>query len=884
MKLSKKINKMVKIMLILSLIFVQLANPVKVLASELTPSYNLSMELDSETDKFLVVSDGTLELGLDDKYIVETIRSFEYFDGQLNEEENTISYKIVLGSELTTGISLEHQTFSYNGVSYIMVNVYELTDETIDLSTYTEEEIEALLLTDKVDNIMNTSFEEGISYNETELSITATGDNVTCEENKCIVTEVEVEEDDNNAVELENIVTVSYNVKTGNFNPNKNYYVALYVNDVMMDSEIGDYVLDFAKLLSGTYDMRYEIRDEEDNLIIKNNVILEYTTSEEKDIVQYYTDNTDMLCSLFSYTTLTEEEKEILGNDYRYLEKPVALAFDLYVAGNSEILSSNYNEFDGDDRYHVMTSEKFVGIFNEDDEPFNVKDLKEELENLDIPFSKYVVIDSLEKTVNDNEFIQNGMKLVITICGEEIVYDLLVYGDVDAGYVELSDVNALIEKVLNDNITYFDGINLDLNADNEIDVKDISLLGVSVFKGEFVVPELEPVDTIIPVIEMDEKEIRVGDSFEVILSFTGFELDYFNAIEGYVNYNKDVLRLDSIELLDELFVGTSLENRFMYASDAAFSSNEEKFVRFTFTAVGEGEDKITVIPLDLLADGVSLVANDSNELDVNVLRALHTDATIKSLTSSYGYFNKALDSNTFEYTLYVDSYVNSITLSGELNDEYATTEDFKTYVLTGDNTQISINVTAENGDVQTYRVNVVKIYKSSNNNLSNIVIDGYEINFNRHTLEYTIEVDSDVDSLDISALVEDYRAWAKIEGNENFKEGNNVVTITVYAEDGTTKTYTLNVNKKAKVVADVTDKTDEVEEEKINSEKIVIIILIVLVVIGLLYLIFKKDEDEEEPRIEQIMPKKTEVKKEEPKKEEVKKNNNNHHNKNKKKK
>ena len=40
-----------------------------------------------------------------------------------------------------------------------------------------DEEFEALLLTDKVNNIMNTSFEEGISYNETGLIITVTGDN-----------------------------------------------------------------------------------------------------------------------------------------------------------------------------------------------------------------------------------------------------------------------------------------------------------------------------------------------------------------------------------------------------------------------------------------------------------------------------------------------------------------------------------------------------------------------------------------------------------------------------------------------------------------------------------------------------------------------------------
>ncbi len=869
MKLSKKVNKIVKIMLLLCMIFGQLANPIEVLAAEIIPSYNLNMKLDSETDKLIVISDGTLELVSDSKYILETIRSFEYFDGQMNEEENTTSYNVVLGSELTTGISLEHQKFSYNGVSYVEVNVYELTDETIDLSTKTEEEIEALLLTNKVNNIMNTSFEEGISYNKTGILFNVTGDNVACEENKCLVSEVEGD----------NYVVVSYSINTGNLNPNKEYYTVLYVNNVMMDSEIGNYNLNFSELLSGTYNMRYEIRDKENTVVIAEDLVFDYSTLEEKDIVEYFANNTDLVSSLFSYTTLTDEEKNSLGNDYSHLENPIALAFDLLIEEKSDLLISNYNEFDGNNKYHVMLSEKMVGAFDEESESLKVKDLKKELVKLQLSYSSYKVVNSNNEVVSDEEFIQNGMKLVVSICGEELVYDFLVYGDVDSGYVEVSDIEVLINKLLNNNITYYDKYNFDFNSDDNIDIKDVSLLGTSVYEGEFTIYEIETVDTIVPIIEKDDELLRVGDTFEVLLSFDGFDADYFNAIEGYVNYNKNVLRLDSIEVMDEFFVGNYLENRFMFASEHVFSSNEDKFIKLTFTALNEGLGKISISSLNLVADGVDVLSNDSNELEVKVERALHTDATIKTLTSSYGYFDKAFNSNVLEYTLYVDSYVNSIILNGELNDIYATTDGFKEYALVGDNTSISINVTAENGVVKTYKINVVKVYKSSNNNLRDIIIDGYEIEFDKDTLEYTIEVDYDVDSLDISALVEDYSAWAKIEGNENFKKGKNEVTITVYAEDGTTKTYKLIVNKKAKVVADITDTKNE-EESNINTEKMVIIVLIVLVVIGLLYLIFKKDDDEE-PKIEQIKPRNDEK----TKKEEIKSNNNdNKNNKNKKKK
>ena len=309
-----------------------------------------------------------------------------------------------------------------------------------------------------------------------------------------------------------------------------------------------------------------------------------------------------------------------------------------------------------------------------------------------------------------------------------------------------------------------------------------------------------------------------------------------------------------------MLVGNYLNNRFIYSSTETFSTDED-FIKLTFTGLKEGEYQVSLVNMNLFADGVAVVTNDSNTLTIKVNKVLSSDATLKSLTSSVGYFDKAFNSEVYEYTLYVDSSVNYVTLNGELNDEFATTDGFKTYTLYGGMTPINVKVTAEDGTEVTYRVNVVKIYKSSNNNLSDIIIEGYEINFDKNVLEYEIKVGSDVSSLNISALVEHYGAWAKIEGNENFKEGENVVTITVYAEDGSLKTYKLLVNKeKAKSVA--VEEEEKEEPQNLDSEKIVIIILIILVVIGLLYLIFKK-EDDEEIRVEQIKPKKEEASKSE---------------------
>ena len=96
---------------------------------------------------------------------------------------------------------------------------------------------------------------------------------------------------------------------------------------------------------------------------------------------------------------------------------------------------------------------------------------------------------------------------------------------------------------------------------------------------------------------------------------------------------------------------------------------------------------------------------------------LYSNILVKDIIGSLGEFN----SDTLEYTLYVDSYVGNVTLSGEVNDIYATVEGLGEYTLTNNVTEINIDVTAENGSVQTYKVKVVKVYKSSNNNLSLLV-------------------------------------------------------------------------------------------------------------------------------------------------------------------
>lgn len=94
--------------------------------------------------------------------------------------------------------------------------------------------------------------------------------------------------------------------------------------------------------------------------------------------------------------------------------------------------------------------------------------------------------------------------------------------------------------------------------------------------------------------------------------------------------------------------------------------------------------------------------------------------------------------------------------------------------------------------------------KSNNANLKSISIENAELtpNFDANVTEYSAKIsDYEETKINITAVAEDEKSTVKVEGNENIVVGENVITITVTAEDGTTKIYTITlVNEKTTVL------------------------------------------------------------------------------------
>ena len=373
------------------------------------------------------------------------------------------------------------------------------------------------------------------------------------------------------------------------------------------------------------------------------------------------------------------------------------------------------------------------------------------------------------------------------------------------------------------------------------------------------------------------EEVTVGDTFdvEVIVSNEVLEEltdeegnpiiseDFIDGIEGLI-MTSDNLKVVNIEFND--FTGVNNEDGKFVATGSEYGEDKGVLLTITFEALEEGDGEVTIS--GSLAKYLTISDFDDLTFAITVNPKEEVNIGLETLSSNVGEFDKEFDSEVTEYILTIPEGTTEITLSGSLINENSEVTGLSQYTIDSDNMTVTVVVTDSEGNEKVYTINVVRLVNeskeetveekekeevvetpvvapivyyvySSNNYLKSLNVKDYEIDFNKNTLEYKLIVKPDVKFLDITAIAEDYRSRVEINGNEEFKEGENVVTIKVTAENGDVREYKVLVDKQAKE-----EKVVDEEENSGKAEKIVIIILIILVVLGLLYLIFKKDDEE----------------------------------------
>ena len=183
------------------------------------------------------------------------------------------------------------------------------------------------------------------------------------------------------------------------------------------------------------------------------------------------------------------------------------------------------------------------------------------------------------------------------------------------------------------------------------------------------------------------------------------------------------------------------------------------------------------------------------------------DNNLTNLTVSSGTLSPAFNKDTTVYTVTVPNEVTSITVTPTKSNSKATVSGTLTKELAEGENTITVTVTAEDGTPKTYTVKVTREGsgevkpadddKSNDATLKKLDVSGYTLTptFKSDVLTYSMNVGSNIDALKVTAEANHEKATVAISGNTNFKPGMNTIYVTVTAENGTKKTYTVNVNK-----------------------------------------------------------------------------------------
>ena len=236
------------------------------------------------------------------------------------------------------------------------------------------------------------------------------------------------------------------------------------------------------------------------------------------------------------------------------------------------------------------------------------------------------------------------------------------------------------------------------------------------------------------------------------------------------------------------------------------------------------------ITVDNLKEGdttleIIVVAQNGNTKTYSVIihrlsKELSSDANLSSLSVNGQTLDKEFNMNETEYSIGEIPYsLENLTINATTNIDTSTL----TYLVNGNkqssnvvdipknngNGAITVQVTAEDGKtVKNYKITYSK-QASSNAYLSDLRVSSGELNFNKTKYSYIVNIDSDVNKVDLTSVLEDNKSNMKINGTtytsphtytiSPLEVGNTEVVILVTAEDGTFLTYKVTFVKKANI-------------------------------------------------------------------------------------
>ena len=184
-----------------------------------------------------------------------------------------------------------------------------------------------------------------------------------------------------------------------------------------------------------------------------------------------------------------------------------------------------------------------------------------------------------------------------------------------------------------------------------------------------------------------------------------------------------------------------------------------------------------------------LVAEDGGKLGSFEYQISH-DSSFLALESGEEYQADVGDGNssTKAYTLKYKAIANGSTTIKVTSARILDFNTEKEVESSKGSLNITVGGTSSNNSKQDNR--------SSDNSLKSLTVEGMKLTpeFNKETLEYSVDLSNDVKEINIKAEKNDEKATVSGDGKVEVKEGQNIISITVTAENGASRTYKINAN------------------------------------------------------------------------------------------
>ncbi len=239
---------------------------------------------------------------------------------------------------------------------------------------------------------------------------------------------------------------------------------------------------------------------------------------------------------------------------------------------------------------------------------------------------------------------------------------------------------------------------------------------------------------------------------------------------------------------------------------------------FTMILIIIGKNDVKAASASVSASKTSINVGETVTITTTINAASWNVSLSGAISQSYADTTDDAENGTKTYTysftpIAIGTY--TINLSGNATDSTATSatsvSDTETINVSQSTSGSSSSSSSSNGSTSGTSTTSKE---SSNANLSNLGIRPNDFSgFKPGTTTYNVTVPEDVESVEVYATAQDSGATISGTGTKTLQKGANALNVVVTAEDGTTKTYTINVTREGE------DETEEEQPEE-NAEEV----------------------------------------------------------------